>query len=200
MKKLLEKNLPAVEITILLIISIIMGNKILQSIIIIGAFMLMRTYLGAKHYDNPLTCITMTTLVITSILIFAKTQFEWAILFSIFGGIVLSNEKHYFSSKKLLQEGFMYKLKGDTKYDKIDKIKKINPNLEKLKQYEKKLKEHEDKKIYEIYKIRFCEPVETGQIPSLRMIEERTKVSDRRIVEYLDKILFAFEIYCEIKK
>lgn len=34
MKKLLEKNLPAVEITILLIISIIMGNKILERVTI----------------------------------------------------------------------------------------------------------------------------------------------------------------------
>ena len=88
----------------------------------------------------------------------------------------------------------MYKKKGETKYELIDQYIKNDPNSEKLKQYEEKLKNHEDKNIYEIYKIRFRERTSNGEIPSLSIIENRTQINKRRIIEYLDKILFSFQM------
>lgn len=196
MKEIFLKNLPILEINVLLLISVMIGNDVIQSIIIILEFMLIRTILGARHYDNLIQCFFMTMALMTSIFLVLKISFEWAILSTIFAAINLTNINISKFIENVFSDGFMYKRKGETKYDEIDEYILNNPDSQILKEFEMNLKEQEPK-AYEIYKIRFYERTKTGEIASLSIIEYQTKVSRRRIVEYLDKILFSFRIFCK---
>lgn len=196
----IQRNLVMLEINLLLAISIILHNEIIESIFIIFEFMAIRTLFGAKHYDKPLECFVMTMILMTSIFLVLKINFGLAMIATAFASINLSNVKINKVGVNFLAEGFMYKKKGETKYDQMDVWIKNNLNSEKLEQYEQKLRNYRDEKVYEIYMIRFCERTENGEIPSLSVIESRTKVTKRRIVEYLDRILFSFEMFCMEEK
>ena len=194
-----ERNLVILEISILLAINAILGNSVLEGIFIIFGFMVIRTMLGAKHYDNQIQCLVMTMVLLTSIFMVLKVNFGLAILMTILAAFNLSNQninveklKEFVSN--CLTEGFMYKQKS--KYHNIDEYIAQYPNSSKLKAFEAKLKESTDKRLYPIYMVRFYEKTPKGKTVPLSYVSEKTGVQDRRVVECLDAIQACFELYC----
>lgn len=195
----LNEIIVLLEIFILIIINIILKNNWLEGLILILEFMIVRTILGAKHYENRYKCFVMTMAVMTSIFLILKINFVLALMSALFAGINLSDRKiSKKSNRKLLQEGFMYKPKGYTKYKLIDDYIECYPNSEELKEFENRLKLCSDERTYDIYKMRFRERNKYNESPSLENIEEKTGVNQRRIVEKLDNILLSFKVFCNL--
>lgn len=195
----LNEIIVLLEILILVIINILLKNNWLEGLILILEFMFVRTVLGAKHYENRWKCFFMTMAMMTSVFLVLKISFILALMSTLFAGINLSDSKTLKnSSRKLLQEGFMYKPKGYTKYKLIDDYIECYPNSEELREFENRLKLCSDERTYNIYKMRFRERNEYNESPSLENIEEKTGVNQRRIVEKLDNILLSFKVFCNL--
>lgn len=197
----LIKMITITLIGLLLFINYSIGNPFYQGIILIFEFMIVRAMRNAMHYDNMISCTFMTVFTMTILFCLAKTDFITAIILTCFTAYTLSMGKIKIPSiKRIIQEGFMFKPKGQTKYDDMDEWIKRNPNSEKLKLFEEKLKKFRDKRLYLIYTIRFRQKTQSGEIPSLTYMEEETQIDKRRIVECLDKIQCCFEMFCEQDK
>ena len=193
------RNLVILEIILLVIINVILGNNILEGMFIIFEFMVIRTILGAKHYDNQIQCLIMTSILLTSIFMVLKINFWLAILMTIIEAFILSNQNIDIEKLKefvnnCLTEGFMYKQKS--KYHNIDDYIAKYPNSKKIKIFEQKLRESTDKRLYPIYKVRFYEKTKKGKAVPLSYVSEKTGVEERRVVECLNSIQTCFEIYC----
>lgn len=195
----LNEIISILEIIILIIINIILKNNWIEGLILILEFMIIRTILGAKHYENRYECFFMTMAVMTSIFLILKINFILALISTLFAAINLSDSKiSKKSARKLLEDGFMYKPKGGTKYKLIDDYIETYPNSEELVEFENRLKLCGDDGTYDIYKMRFRERNKYNESPSLENIEEKTGVNQRRIVEKLDNILLSFKVFCNL--
>ena len=195
----LNKIITILEMFILIIINIMLKNNWLEGLILILEFMIVRTILGAKHYENRYECFLMTMAVMTSIFLILKISFVLALISTLFAAINLSDSKiPRKSTKKLLEKGFMYKPKGGTKYKLIDDYIETYPNSEELLEFENRLKSCGDGRTYDIYKMRFRERNEYNESLSLENIEAKTGVNQRRIVEKLDNILLSFKVFCNL--
>ena len=175
------RNLVILEIILLVIINVILGNNILEGMFIIFEFMVIRTILGAKHYDNQIQCLIMTSILLTSIFMVLKINFWLAILMTIIEAFILSNQNIDIEKLKefvnnCLTEGFMYKQKS--KYHNIDDYIAKYPNSKKIKIFEQKLRESTDKRLYPIYKVRFYEKTKKGKAVPLSYVSEKTGVDN----------------------
>lgn len=205
-KTIVARNIQLVELNLLILLSQpIFGVDPIQSLIVIMEFMIIRAFREPLHYDKIYKCLFMTLALIGSIFIVLKIDFILAILVTFVAGIVSSEPSENIKDNvnnlmsRIIEEGFIYKPRGDTKYQVIDQYIKQNPDSPILKDFETDLRKYGGDKIYSIYKSRFCEYAENGQHLSLEIIEQRIGINQRRIVEYLDIILICFKIYLKIK-
>lgn len=188
-----------IQIAVLFMISKLLKNSIIETSMIVFEFMVIRTLLGGRHYENPYICFVMTTFLMTSIFLIVKINFGLAFICTFFAAKVLSKEEITFDTPRLLTEGFMYKPKGETKYEVIDEYIKTYPESKRLKEFEKRLESCGDEKTYEIYKIRFRSRNKNNQILGPSAIETILGMDRRRIIDCLDHILLSFRVFCEIK-
>lgn len=201
-KELAIRNITLLEINMLLLVSsIVLGNDSCQSLFIIFEFMIIRSVRNAYHYDKVLLCSFMTICLMFTIFVILKIDFRLAILITFIAGIGLSekgkeqNLKVNQIIRKIVTEGFMFKPKGETKYDVIDEFIKNNCNTSRVEHFEKILKNCVDHLTYEIYLIRFYQRTEKGEIFPQDVIGEKVNLKRRRVIEKLDNILLCFEVF-----
>lgn len=186
MEVIKEKYIAIFEINFLLIISSIMGNHLIESMLIVLEFILIRATRQALHYDKAYKCIIMSTILMITNFLILKQDFFLAIITTFISAIILSETgNNKFRMKNLLTDGFMYK---KSKYDEMQKYINDNEDSEEVKEFERRLKKHAQK-TYFFYVLRIKKGIK------FREIQELQNCDNRKITNELNHALEMFKIY-----
>lgn len=188
MEKIIYRNTILLEFNVLIIInSMIMGNNIYEGLFLIIEFMIIRTMNGARHYDNIIECLIMTTLTMISIFMILQIHFLLAIIFTYFTAKILSdnNSRVKLSIENIINNGFMWR---PSKFQSMYDFAQENMDNIEFKKFEQRLKKH-DPEGYEYYDMK----VHKGM--NYREIEEKMGCDNRKITNQLGKVFKIFNIY-----
>lgn len=155
-------------------------------IFIMVEFFFVRMLSGnAKHYNKWYRCMLWSLLVFLSLYSLSDLNIFVIIILTAFTAYVTSG-------KADIEDMYMWKNKGEpSKYQDIINFIKYHPLDDSIYEFERRL-ERQDNLTYLIYKYRFKDEL------SFREISERLDISDKDIVNNLDKIAFAMRINCKI--
>lgn len=157
-----------VEFLVIILIGVLLGIKLIDIICIILLFAIIRMLTkSAIHYKSWKLCLLWSTLQMFSLFLVYKTGIITSLIIIVFAAIVLSG-------KGDIRDIFMWG--GNALNNKVFDWVKFNQENEKLKQYEKRLKET-DKQKYFIFVYRFREFKSYNQIASLMDIDAQ-RISD----------------------
>lgn len=154
-------------------------------ILTMGVFFISRMLYGTpKHYNKWYRCCIWSCLVFTSLFVLTKLDLVAIIIFTMFTGLITSG-------KADINDCYMWKRSGDSsKYQDMIDYMKYNPLSDDIISFEKKLRET-DNLSYLIYKYRFKD----GK--TFREMSEILEIETNRITDELDKLYFAFRMYCK---
>lgn len=147
-----------VEFLVIILIGVLLEIDIVDIICIILLFAIIRMLTkSAIHYKDWKLCLLWSTLQMFSLFLVCKTDIIVSILFIVFAAIVLSGKGDI---------GDIFMWGGNSLNNRVFDWVKFNQDNEKLKQYEKRLKET-DKQKYFIFIYRFKEFKSFSQIAGL---------------------------------
>lgn len=154
-------------------------------LVMIGFFFIRMLCGNAKHYNKWYRCMLWSLLVFLSLYSLSDLNIFVVIILTAFTAYVTSG-------KADIEDMYMWKNKGEpSKYQDIINFIKYHPLDDSIYEFERRL-ERQDNLTYLIYKYRFKDEL------SFREISERLDISDKDIVNNLDKIAFAMRINCKI--
>lgn len=155
-------------------------------IMIMLTFMISRGCFGeALHFKTWYRCLVWSLLVLLSLFLVLKVDLIISILFAIFSAFIMTGKGN-------IQDMYLWKPVGESKYNDIDEYVKYNTTNKRLIDFEDNLRDR-DNLLYAIYKYKFVDRMSFSQIS-----ERLDGMENARIVEKLDQIALAIRIHCGI--
>lgn len=173
------------ETLFVIIIGRLFSLPIIHILLLMLIFLVVRNICGMTiHFKTWYRCFLWSSLVFTTIFLVAKIGFIEGLLFTILSAYLMTGKSN-------INELFLWKPTGQSKYSDIDAYIKYNEVNPRLMDFEDNLRRR-DRILFLIYKYRFREKL------SFSEISDRLEIDNARIVEKLDQIALAIRISCEI--
>lgn len=152
---------------------------------IMGVFFISRLLYGKpKHYNKWYRCCIWSCLVFTSLFTITSLELLPILILTTFTALISSG-------KADINDCYMWKRSGEaSKYQDVIDYLKYHPLSDDIISFESKLRDT-DNLSYLIYKYKFKDKKTFSQISELLDIETN------RITDELDKLSFAFRMYCK---
>lgn len=162
----------------------IVGLPVLQIILPLVIFTVCRTVTNsAKHYKSPVLCAIWSGILFTSIFYLIKINFSMGMLLTVVAALAQTGLLD-------VRELFMWR-RDYSKYQVIQDYIATHAGEKKLKEFETRL-EKADPFIYQVYDLKFNKKLSFDKIS-----ETLDGMDNRRIVDYLNCTLLAFNIFFE---
>ena len=176
-----------IETALILLSGLALNLELKYIVSIILIFLISRGLFGKSlHFKTWYRCLIYSVLTMVSMFFILKVDLLVSILFAIFEAFIMTGRAD-------ITELYMWKNNAEpSKYQDIVEFIISNKDDSRLLEFERKLNEQSDKE-YLIYEYRFKEGKTFSEI------SKSLNIDNPRIVEYLDKIAFAFRLYCGIK-
>lgn len=172
------------ETFLILLIGKSLNLPINYIIIVMLVFMISRGFFGqALHFKTWYRCLIWSALIMFSLFVILKLDLVISILFAIFSAFIMTGRSN-------VKDMYLWSNGEPSKYQDIIDYIKYNPFNDDLLSFEEKLKQNNLE--YLIYKYRFKDNKTFSEISELLQMD------NPRIVEQLDKIVFAMRLYCKI--
>lgn len=190
MKKF-KKILPTIifniiETLVIVLVGILLNIPISYIILIILAFLIPKGLVKSTlHFKTWYRCLIWSTFTLLSLFVLFKVDLVLSIVFSIFTSLIMTH-------KLDVDDFYLWKNNGEpSKYQDVIEFIKYNEFDTRLLEFEDKIKTKNNVE-YLIYKYRLKEN------KTFNEINELIDMDPPRIVEHLDKIVFALRLYCGI--
>lgn len=162
----------------------IVGLPALHIIIPLVVFTVCRTAThSAKHYKSPILCAIWSGILFTTIFYVTKIDFSMGMLLTVVAALAQTGLLD-------VKELFMWR-RDYSKYQIIQDYVANHTGEMKLKEFETRLQKA-DPFIYKIYDLKFNKKLSFDKIS-----DTLDGIDNRRIVDYLNCVLLAFEIFFE---
>lgn len=162
----------------------IVGLPALHIIIPLVVFTVCRTAThSAKHYKSPILCAIWSGTVFTTIFYVTKIDFSMGMLLTIIAALTQTGLLD-------VRELFMWR-RDYSKYQSMQDYIDSHKNDAKLKEFELRLQKA-DPFIYRVYDLKFNKKLSFDKIS-----DTLDGMDNRRIVDYLNCVLLAFNIFFE---
>ena len=164
----------------------ILGVESQFIIFIMFIFFITRMVCGnVKHYNKWYRCMLWSLLVFLSLYSLSNLNVILVVLLTVFTAYITSGRAD-------IDDMYMWKNNNEpSKYQDVIDFIKYHPLDDSIHDFEERLK-RQDNLLYMVYKYRFIDNL------TFREMEDRLDISDKRIVEMLDKIAFAMRLNCKI--
>lgn len=162
----------------------IVGLPVLHIVLPLIVFTVCRTAThSAKHYKSPVLCAIWSGLLFTTIFYVTKIDFSMGMLLTIIAALAQTGLLD-------VRELFMWR-RDYSKYQSMQDYIDSHKNDAKLKEFELRLQKA-DPFIYRVYDLKFNKKLSFDKIS-----DTLDGMDNRRIVDYLNCVLLAFEIFFE---
>lgn len=162
----------------------IVGLPALHIIIPLVVFTVCRTVThSAKHYKSPVLCAIWSGILFTTIFYVTKIDFSMGMLLTIIAALTQTGLLD-------VRELFMWR-RDYSKYQSMQDYIDSHKNDAKLKEFELRLQKA-DPFIYRVYDLKFNKKLSFDKIS-----DTLDGMDNRRIVDYLNCVLLAFNIFFE---
>lgn len=173
------------ETLFVMLIGKFFGLPIIHIILLMFLFLIIRNICGMTiHFKTWYRCFLWSSLVFATIFLMAKVGFLEGIVFAMLSAYLMTGKSN-------VEEMYLWKPTGQSKYSDIDTYIKYNEVNPKLLKFEDNLRKR-DKVLFFIYKYKFRDKL------SFSEISQKLDLENARIVEKLDQIALAIRISCEI--
>lgn len=190
-KEKIKRLLPTIifniaETIIILLLGLALKLDIRYILLVMVTFMISRGLFGKTlHFKTWYRCLIWSALIMLSLFVLLKIDLVISIVFAIFAAFIMTGRANTSDIY------FWHNYNEPSKYQDIIDFIKYHPLDDKLIEFEKKLSET-DSIEYLVYKYRLKEGKTFGEISEL------LDMDGPRIIERLEKVVFAIRIYCKI--
>lgn len=192
MRKLIDKRIITsllfniAETGLIILIGKLLDLPINFILVIMLTFIISRACFGnTMHFKTWYRCLVWSLLIMLGLFLILKVDLILSILFAIFSALIMTGKAN-------IQDMYLWKSQGDSKYSDIEEYVKYNYMSTELMDFEDNLKRRDDL-LYLIYKYRFKDHLTFAEIS-----DKLDGMSTARITEYLNQVALAIRISCKI--
>ena len=192
MRKLIDKRIITsllfniAETGLIILIGKLLDLPINFILVIMLTFIISRACFGnTMHFKAWYRCLVWSLLIMLGLFLILKVDLILSILFAIFSALIMTGKAN-------IQDMYLWKSQGDSKYSDIEEYVKYNYMSTELMDFEDNLKRRDDL-LYLIYKYRFKDHLTFAEIS-----DKLDGMSTARITEYLNQVALAIRISCKI--
>lgn len=190
-KEVFKKYLPSIvfnvaEVLIIYLIGLALSIEPSYCIFIMLTWTIARLLIGKpKHYKAWQKCLIWTTLLFLSLFVVARTELLLSIIMSAFCALIMSGRAD-------IKDAFMWKPKGESKYQREIEYVKYNPIAQDLIAFEDRLQRDNDNLSLMCYEYIF------KQGRSWQEAANDLDTETYKLAPVVEKIAFGIRLSCKI--